>query len=302
MAERFDELFLLRPTLIFPLWIMVLAGHRLAAPQQHLKPLRWLLVATALTTLFGLVYLLNQMRDRDGDRQNSKSALVACDLVSRRAQWIVALLLGVIAPAALVASGFGHLGLWMVALFGVSGLLYNFTPLALEARPWGGVLSGALGGWMLLRVGEALAGGKALLLAEAPYVAAFTAGCLLTGLPDIAGDRLTGKRTFAVAYGQWTTVFTSGAMIVVAGLLGLWRGDWVIVPPAAVGMLLILWALAQRQAEWSVVANKAAIFLLALGVGIHYPPFLAAIALYLPLARWYHRARFGLDYPSFRAG
>ncbi len=301
IARLLDWFFLLRPTLIFPLWTMLLAGHGLVKDHDEIGATRWLIVTISMSALFGLVYLLNQMRDREGDRRNGKSMLIANDLVSRKTQHVVGILLGIIAPAALIYSGFGHLGYWMIATFAVAGILYNYTPLALERTPVGGVLSGAIGGWLLLQLGELIAGRDIGLLRELPYILAFSAGCLLTSIPDLEGDRETGKRSFAVAFGERNTALFAGVMVFVAGLIGIFVRDWVVVVPAVACTILIALALKRRDYRLSVAGNKAAIFLLAMGIAIGYPYFLVAMVVYLPIARWYHWNRFGLDYPNFRA-
>lgn len=301
IARLFDGFFLIRPTLIFPLWTLVLAGHRLVKNPDQVEPGNWFLLSVALTALFGLVYLLNQMRDREGDRYNNKSLLIAREIVSRRTQITIGILLGITAPAALILSGFGHLGLWMIATFAIAGILYNYTPAALEKTPFGGIISGATGGWLLLRLGESIAGDNAGFIAELPYVLSFSAGCLLTSLPDLTGDKETGKKTFAVTYGERKTVILAGVIIAIAGIIGSFTRDYVILLPALSGTILISMALIKRKYTLAVAGNKLAIFLLALSVAIVYPVFLTAIFLYLPLAKWYHRCRFGMDYPNFRA-
>jgi 4-hydroxybenzoate polyprenyltransferase len=300
-AAWLDGLFLLRPTLMFPLWTMVLAGHALVVEPEQIGVLRWILISIALTSLFGLVYLLNQWRDRDGDRANGKLSLVADEMISRKAQNFIALLLGIAAPVAMIASGFGHLGFWLAITFVVAGLLYNFSPVALERSPVGGIISGFAGSWLLLKLGEAIAGGEAGWLERIPYILAFTAGCILTSLPDVKGDLATGKRTLAVVYGERITVVIAGIMIAVAGVVGIIGREWSILPSVAVGMVFLLRALYRRNWDFAVIGNKLAIFLLSLAICWQYPWFLTAIVTYLPVARWYHRRRLGLDYPSFRA-
>ncbi len=280
---------------------MVLAGHRLVESPDPIGMFRWMMLSVAMTSLFGLVYLLNQMRDRDGDRRNGKSSLIAHEIVGRRTQIVIGVMLGILAPAALVISGFGHLGLWMIATFAVAGILYNYTPVALERTPLGGVVSGTVGGWLLLKLGESVAGGEASIIRELPYVLAFSAGCLLTSLPDLEGDRETGKNTFAVTFGEKVTVILAGLMIFIAGILSVTLSDWVMIAPAVAATVLIAVALFRRRYQLAVAANKMAIFLLALGMAFTYITFLLAMALYLPLAKWYHRNRFGLNYPNFRA-
>ncbi len=301
VARLFDWLFMLRPTLIFPLWTMLLSGHRLVEAPDQIGTFRWTILSVAMTSLFGLVYLLNQMRDREGDRRNGKSLLISHDLVSRSTQIAMGILLGIIAPAALVISGFGHLGLWMIATFAVAGVLYNYTPIALERTPFGGIISGAIGGWLLFKLGELIAGSAVGILIELPYVLAFSAGCVLTSLPDLEGDRETGKRSFAVAFGERNTTILAGIMIYMSAILSAWATDWVMIIPATGCSVLITLALFRRKYKLAVAGNKAAIFLLATGIALSYPIFLFAMLIYLPIARWYHRHRFGLDYPNFRA-
>lgn len=300
-AEAFDWFFMLRPTLMFPLWTMVLAGRSLVAEPQELSPIRWLYLVVSLSSLFGVVYLLNQMRDREGDRSNRKLLLISTELVSRQQQWVVTFLLLTLSPVCFVLAGFGSEAIWLVAVFGIAGLLYNYTPIALEGSPWGGVLAGASGAWLLLRLGEITAGSYAPIIEEIPYILAFTAGGILTGLPDIAGDRLTGKRTFAVAFGEAWTVRIAGLMIGVAIWIGATFQQWPVVAAGLGGGGLIAAACIKRNSLLAVTGNKAAIGLLAFSISALYPVFLGAIILYYPFARWYHRARFAISYPSFRA-
>jgi ABC-type methionine transport system permease subunit len=70
---------------------------------------------------------------------------------------------------------------------------------------------------------------------------------------------------------------------------------------ALVALPLFIRFYLQRTVESAQMAVKAAIFSLAVAVGTTWVPFLAMIALYYPLARWYHRERLGLDYPSFKS-
>jgi len=302
LVRKLDYLFILRPTLMFPLWTMVLAGYQLTPNEAELTASQWALLALSSTSLFGLVYLLNQMQDRVGDRVNKKLVLVAHDLVSRRAQWIVAALLAVISPIALILAGFGHVGLLQTAVFAIAGVLYNFTPLALERTPVGGILAGVLGGWLLLRLGEAFARVTPSLLMEIPYVLAFTAGCILTSVPDVKGDLASGKKTVVIAYGERFTIGAGALLIAAAGIGAAVFNEWILVAAALGGGAFVAWGWLIGSANHAIFGNKLSIFILALGVAIQFPVFLIAILIYYPFARWYHRVRFSLDYPSFLIG
>jgi len=261
---------------------------------------RWALLSVALTAMFGLVYLLNQMRDRETDKQNKKLFLVAEGALSQRHLIIEAVILAVIAITALLISRFGHLGLWVVVLFTVIGILYNYTPIALKQRPWGGLIAYAVGGWMFVRLGGMIYGVPIDWYLEAPYVIAFTASCLLTNLPDREGDITEGKRTFVVVYGNRTTMAVAVVGFILTIFWGIAIRDWVIALPAIAATPILLSAWKKNSIPLSVKANKMAIFLISVFVGITFPVYLLIIIIYYPLARWYHHHRFGMNYPSFR--
>lgn len=296
----FDSLFVLRPTLMFPLLTMILVGYHIAPVKMTLGWQRWALLTVAFCALFGLGYLLNQLRDRVSDRHNGKLFLIDSEALSRRHLRLEAVLLTVCAPLALIAAGFGHIVLWAAVMFLVGGILYNYSPLALQDKPWGGILAGLVGGWLLLRVGGALAGEPGSWWREAPYIIAFTSACLLTTLPDREGDLYTGKMTFAVVYGARATITFALTGFLLAALWGILGRDWVIALPAAASFPILLIGRRLSSVPLAVKANKVAIFALSLMVGLFYPLYLAVIVLYYPLARWYYRHRFGLNYPSFR--
>ncbi len=314
-ASFFDSFFVLRPTLIFPLWTMTLAGCWLAVrdPDQWLQWSgilnpggeivwwRWLLLAIALTAMYGLVYLLNQIKDVKTDKINKKLFLVAEGALNRRHLINESIVLSILAVLSLIFSGFSHLGLLALGLFLVIGVLYNFTPLALKQKPWGGIIAYAAGGWMFLKLGELVYGNSAAFLIELPYIIAFTSSCLLTNLPDKKGDLAEGKRTFVVAYGEKTTLFIGILGFSLSALTGILNNDWVIALPAIVTAPFLTAAFFRYSIDRVISVNKWAIFLLSLTVGIAFgfPVYILIIILYFPFARWYHKRRFGMVYPSF---
>lgn len=296
-VNLWDYIFLLRPTLIFPLWTMVLAGHHLSIAGKDRSPIFWLIVALGLTSLFGIIYLLNQLKDRDSDLINGKLPLIAKGLIpSHHIQWEI-IVLASLSLITLAVSGMWVLLMIAFVILIVAGYLYNFAPIALEARPWGGILASLVGGCLLIWVGNVLSGGFLSVGNSLSYILAFTAGAAITAIPDRWGDESSGKITFAVRYGSFATIKLGLVMVVVSFGLGILFKDWVILFPA--GLAVIGWtvSLLKRDEDLAVVVNKGAILLLSLGIGITYLPYLAAIVLYYPLARWYHRSRLGMVYP-----
>ncbi|HHE46888.1 MAG TPA: hypothetical protein ENL08_04210 [Bacteroidetes bacterium] len=296
----FDSVFILRPTLMFPLVTMVLAGHLGAVSSNHLGWESWFFLMIALCSLFGLGYLLNQVRDRKSDEDNGKLFLIAGGAINRSQVVSEIVVLAVLVPLMLFLAGFERLVVWILLMFLIGGLLYNFTPFALQNSPLGGLLAGMTGGWLLLRFGGTIAGGSAGLSHEAPYIIAFGSACILTCLLDKSGDAQNGKRTFAVVYGFRRTILFGLIGFLLAGIWGVCNRDWVITVPVLVSTPILLWGWLKGSIAHAVRANKIAIFSLSVAVGLFYPVYLVVIGLYYLFARWYYLRRMGLHYPSFR--
>lgn len=301
MFKILDLFFALRPTLLFPFWTLILAGVRLAGGSRQPGTIPWLLLSISLSSLFGLIYLLNQLRDVETDRCNRKLLLVSEGLVPKSQLIVLAVIMGIVSFGGLYLSGFGNLGWWAGVFFIIVGILYNWTPAALEYQPWGSLAAGLSTGWLLCRMGEAIAGEQAGLMREAPYILAFASAWLLTELPDVKGDREAGKITFTVRWGLKTTMLVGAIGIIVALLGAIWNRDWVIALPALITAPAFIAAWRSSNSGLAVKANKAAIFILSLAVGWYFPIYIAVILIYYPLARWYYRRRFNLAYPSFKA-
>lgn len=297
-----DSVFVLRPTLIFPLITMTLAGLKLADQTVRLSADKWLFITISLCSLFGLVYLLNQLKDKDTDGLNGKLYFIPNGILSRRHIRLEAIVLGAIIPLCLILAGVPYLIGWVLLMFVVAGVLYNFTPVALQQSPSGSILAGAIGGWMLIHMGGLMSHQALSVVKELPYVLAFTAACMLTTLPDIQGDFAVGKRTVAVVFGTKKTAVIAMILILTSLVWGILLADWVIVIPAGITFPILTIGILRNDVRIMIMANKAAILSLSLAVGFYYPIYLVAIGLYFPFARWYYWKRFKIRYPSFSIG
>jgi len=295
-----DSVFILRPTLMFPLITMVLVGYQNALARNSFGWERWFFQMFALCSLFGLGYLLNQIRDRKSDSENGKLFLIAGGAVNRNHSIAEAVILTAIVPTMLFLGGGEELIPWILLMFLIGGILYNFTPLTLQNSPFGGLFAGLAGGWLLLRFGGMVAGSPGYLYRDLPYIIAFGSACILTCLLDVKGDAENGKRTFAVVYGYRRTILIGLIGFLLAGVWGIFYSDWVIAIPAFISVPILFWGWLKKSVSHAVVANKVAIFSLSIAVGFIYPVYLIAIGLYYPLARWYYSRRLGIRYPSFK--
>jgi 4-hydroxybenzoate polyprenyltransferase len=299
LVKVFDAFFVLRPTLMFPLFTIILAGHHLTANARLLTTQQWIMLVIGLCAMFGVVYLLNQIRDRKSDKENGKLFLVSDRILSRNQLMFEAGFLIILMPIAFYFAGFINLMFWVLAMFLVAGILYNFTPLALQNQPFGGILSGLIGGWLLIRFGSLIAGASASWILEAPYVVGFASVALLTCLPDLKGDEAQNKKTFAVVFGAQKTILLGTLGFIITSGWGFVNGDLVIAVPSGLALLPLIWSLFSKSVSLAVIANKIGIFGLSIAVGLVYPMYLVIIAVYFLFARWYYAHRFGIKYPSF---
>jgi 4-hydroxybenzoate polyprenyltransferase len=298
MLKYLDYLFLTRPVLMPPVWTILLLGHRRSAVLSggsHLPGLAVLLV----TFLVGAVYVLNQVCDIESDRLNNKLFFLAQGLISKRSALVemIVLNLAAIIPAFLISL---QLGLLFVlgALF---GFLYSVRPFALKNKPIGGLITNALAhgslafliGWSMNRSLSAES-----LIFSLPYFLAVAAVYLNTTVPDLEGDRATGKITFAVRWGRQKTTVLSFLLVISAVVLSLVTGDTPFLVASALSLPFFLFAGFNRKERAVALSTKASILFLSVAAGFFYPWYFVILILGFAATRLYYRARFAMNYPA----
>ncbi|OPZ72632.1 MAG: UbiA prenyltransferase family protein [bacterium ADurb.Bin478] len=97
--KRLDYLFVLRPTLFYPVWTVALAGHwaqaRTTPAMQGGAASETLLALylAGLTLVLGASFLINQTMDIQSDQLNNKLYLIANGNISLRAAYLETALL-----------------------------------------------------------------------------------------------------------------------------------------------------------------------------------------------------------------
>jgi len=305
-VEWFDALFLLRPTLFFPVWTYFLAGQSGGAryPKvslQLLHPMGTLWIMAALSLLMGSVFILNQIQDMETDRRNRKLFLLANGIVPVRHAVREAVVLAAVSIG-LAFWADPIFGLGFMALFLIAGILYNFPPTAWKNHAILGILVNGAGSMLIYDIGWVAGGGEqALPLQMFAYAFAVVAVFLNTTLPDRKGDQATGKITFGVRYGLgrtvlWALVFEAGSFA-----LSLFLREWLLFIPSALALPFFTMAAIRRKLPDTLRATKLAVSALAGAVCVVYPATLLLIAAVYFLSRWYYQKRFHMDYPNFRA-
>jgi 4-hydroxybenzoate polyprenyltransferase len=294
-ASWFDTLFILRPTLFFPSWTFFLTGYSRGQGTGPGYYLIWLGAA------LGASFLLNQISDRKEDQLNNKLLFRWRDLISPAIIYIELAFLLVIVVIGCALAG-KEITALLVLFFLIAGIFYNFPPLRFKSRPIMGVVSCAVGIWIGYLIGARAAGvsySVALPLGF-PYALAGAAVTLLTHIPDLRGDRQAGMRTFPIVYGESKTAGWALGLVILCVPVCVMTTDYALLFAAVISLPFFYRFYKTGTAGAAEFAVKISILSLAVAVGLSWIPFLAMIAAYYPFARWYHRTRLNLDYPSFR--
>lgn len=293
-----DLLFVLRPALWPPVWTIFLLAAGTQDEQMPL-PVTFDLVLgfLVLSGLFGAVFVLNQYFDIESDRSNQKLHFLPHGLISKTvALWLYGVLTALSLSAAIyISPTFGLLAGIIIIL----GVMYSAPPFRLKDRSIPALLANAtahgslvyLCGWCLSE--RSIGAG---LEASLPYFFAVGAIYILTTIPDLEGDRDSGKITLSVHLG--------------AARAGRWALGWywagLLMAFYAVDLLFVLAALplaylfmksgdgnprhAIRAVRWAVGTLSAAACVL-------YPGYALILIIGFLATRTYYRWRFDIAYP-----
>ncbi|MCI0513645.1 UbiA family prenyltransferase [candidate division KSB1 bacterium] len=308
-----DYLFIMRPTLFFPVWTVFLIGYlRSGTPVKSIgKITPWLLstemwsttilpVGIGLSVLCGGIFILNQIQDQVTDRQNNKLLLLAHHHVPLRIAWIEGILC-IILPILWMGWIETSQGVLFFALFLLAGWAYSFPPFQWKDHALLGLLTNALTGLIIFSIGWQV---RQPLTWEVvkyalPYVLAISVVYLYTTIPDAPGDALANKITFAVKHGFRKTTQLALGLGLLTCVAAVMVQDWMIGSAAILALPLFIrvcWT--QRLAD-VLTAIKAPILFLALVVCWKIPCYWLLILVNFYSAKWYYKKRFNLNYPSF---
>lgn len=302
-----DYLFVLRPILLAPAWTMLLAGHYQGQKFQALAIDRWRWpvdlwwMLLLYSCLMGAVYIVNQIFDVETDRLNKKLFLVAEGFVSITALWLEA---GVLFAGAIIL-GFRLFGIaagLLMAASGALGLLYSIPPFKLKAKPLLDMLANGIGyGALAFATGWAALGkySDAIWLASSPYVLAVAAVYLNTTIPDYASDKATGNITTGVFLGGRVTTWLALVLMFSALVLALALGDNLCAVAAGCSLPLFGLAAFSGSMRWVMLSYQAGALCLVALVGMVFPLFFGLLAATFLALKFYHKWRFGMDYPRF---
>jgi len=308
IVQPLDYLFIFRPTLFFPIWIITLAGYSIYFMTND--QLTWWKVSVNwkvimnfvfLTFAAGGTFILNQIRDIGTDQDNKKLFLISENHIKPGIARIIAY---VSMGLALIVFLIQSLTLFiLLAVFLIAwGYFYNFKPFVWKDKPWMGVWTNVFAGFVLFLIGWNFAGSmdQNALINVIPYLFAWGSIALLTTVPDMKGDAVHSKETFSVKYGIRTSVWVSTIWAITAFAVGMILDDPIITHAILISLPLYAILVFKMNVVWVLRTIRYSMFFLAMFICFEFPVFFVVILINFYLAKIYYISRFDLDYPTFR--
>ena len=324
IAKIFDCFFLLRIPLLVPVWTVLIlgwiAGNSSAVVggwiinnDMHFGQEYVLWIAlVSFSLIVASIYVVNQIADIESDRINHKLFILPRGLLSVKTAWVCAILCALLG---LYGSIF-FLDNVMTLLFIISlvlGVFYNLPPVKLKNRAWGGVIANFLGhgiltflvGWYAANINRELH----LVAFNRGIVASLTAGFanaavfLTTTIPDAAGDKSTGKRTFCVVYGEKNTAIAAAISCAFALIFAftLEYNKWVMIVPSVLSLILFVYFVISTKQELAFKTFRWPVIMLSTFVVLFTPLYGGIIIITLLVSRLYYKIRFNFDYPTMKS-
>jgi 4-hydroxybenzoate polyprenyltransferase len=306
MLKLVDLFFLLRPTLLLPVWTFLFLGYYWGSGERFFNltmvlPKAFWTIFISYSLLMGGVYILNQIWDRESDRINQKLFLIPRGIITLREAllWFFLVLTLSFLLAVLQKGLYVHL--WGLSF--LMGVLYSMPPIKLKGRPIFDLLSNGIGyGFVNYLVGVITVAHISgyHLVHSIPYLLAVGAVFLNTTVPDIPGDMRTGERTTGVVLGARWTCFL--ALVFIAGTLAsaLILRDPFALLCSLTSIPFFALALVKPSDERVKLSYRIGGGSMVLLVALRFPPLLLLSFLTYLALKVYYRFRFNLNYPSLR--
>ena len=300
-----DYVAVLRPTLLFPVWTLLLLGYyhgRISsdAPETH-QPLQLWITLCLYSLLMGAVYIVNQIADRETDAHNNKLYLVAQGYVKlQMLKWQVGVLAILSIVLSLIVFRKNPAYFILILLSIVLGFAYSVRPIRLKGIPIVDLCANALGygsiaflvGWTTITPISLEAVGRSL-----PYLFSVAAAFVNTTLPDVKGDRAGGDHTIGVWLGKKRACLLSLILLAAAIVFAVLFRDWIAGATGLVCLPIFIYMNLYPKRNVIIWATRIGILMLSLCAGVLYPLYLLWFGIVIMATRWYYAFRFGIRYP-----
>lgn len=316
-----DCIFLLRIPLLAPVWTILILGWISGnkdlgiggtwAGNNALPSFNLWIILTGFSLVVASTYVVNQIVDIESDRINHKLFLLPNKIISVRTAWTLAVLCAVFG----IATSFLYDRI-VVTLFVMGlllGIFYNLPPIQLKNSAWGGVFANSVGhgvltflvGWYASKIGTVVDSNTLLcgLVSSIAPGLANGAVFLATTIPDADGDKLTGKKTYCVKYGEKNTAITASLFCFGALVFSFFIENhyWVMAVPSLISLVFFVSFAFLPRRDLAFKTFKWPVFLLSLSVALFVPEYGILIMITFAGSRIYYQKRFGIEYPTFKS-
>jgi len=311
LVKVIDYIFLLRPTLLLPVWAFFLIGAHTSKISNlyDLKPVFRLDTPVigglfAYSMLMGAVYVMNQIYDIETDRRNKKLFLLSEGYIGLNSAWIFTAVLIILSYITLKVMFPNYTNInWIWALSLALGIMYNVPPLKFKGKPILDLISNAVGyGALNVMFGIAAVGYSGpiskMVNLVLPYIFAVGSVFLLTTIPDIPGDREANEFTTGVVFGPKLTALFALILMIFAFLTSTLLRNPIIFYPSLISIPLYFKAFLRTDSPTVKLAYRLSAAVFALVLSIKIPLYLLLGLLTFIALKLYYRWRFQLNYPS----
>jgi len=304
-----DYIFVLRPMLFYPGWSTLLAGYFIAAPANS-KIFNWplstvdqavvSLLLLSFAAVMGSSFILNQLQDVESDRQNKKLFIISGGWLKRKCLLAETAILTTLALGLAAVLNLS-VALLIVLFFLITGLMYNFRPLALKDRPWGSLAANMIMGGLAFAIGWCAESKCSIKLAGdlLPYLFFNTALYLFTTLPDIEGDIQADKKTLAVIYGKTIIIRAAFILYLLGFACAVISGDELALVFNILSLPFFISSVIFLRVADTLRATKFGILFFALGICLHWPLYFLLMITGFYATKFYFHRRFNFNYPNF---
>ena len=310
IVPYFDYIFLLRPTLYFAIWVMVVLGMATAKMTIISYPL-WInkldystfFIFFGITLISSSTFIINQIKDKVSDTENNKLFLID-DYIKKESAQTINHIIAIIGILILLLTNI-YLAPFGIIIYLLWGIIYNNPPFEWKKRPFLGLLTNASAGIVLFLLGWFHIKGFndfdiiELLILMIPYILCFTSVSLMANIPDLKGDSYEKMETFPVKFGSLATSILSLFFVILAFLISYNNSDPIGSTASLCSIPFFIFATFRNLEKDILRSIRYPIFLLNFFASVVYPwlLFLGIIIYYF--SKYYYWHRFDLHYPTF---
>lgn len=300
-----DYFFVLRPSILVPVWAFFFAGVFKASqvnelPLNHFLPSQEILIYfSAFTLVMGAVYILNQIFDRETDKQNDKLYFLSEGIISVKNAYIEIFILLLISLSFSFFMNFE--GIILLILLTVLGIFYSVPPIKLKARPIFDLFANALAyGTISFLAGWNAVANFALedLIFSIPSFFCAGAVFLNTTFLDYEGDKKTNQITSAVFFGK-TKILLFALFLLILGIVSaFFLQEFVSLGMGLISFYFFYKAFSTETKEWTLKSVLFGTESYTVISALIFPYFLIFLLVIFVLTKFYYKSRFGLNYPK----